>query len=93
MRPAAVYAAFDHDGQVIYLGSAYRPADRWAHHRRHAPWAAYAHHWDVVAWYPNRAAAYLAERRHIRLLRPWANQADNPHTPLHTRLRHLRPRR
>jgi predicted GIY-YIG superfamily endonuclease len=92
MRPAAVYVGVDADDKVIYCGSGYDPPARWEDHRS-KPWARYVAYWEVIAWRPNRAAAYWLERRLIRAWRPWCNLADNPHGPLWGRLSHLRARR
>lgn len=87
MRRACVYAALNSDGEIIYLGSAYDPADRWREHST-KPWRAHVAEWRVIEWWPSRAAAYARERWLIRRHRPWCNIADNPTSPL----RHVRRR-
>lgn len=70
-----IYAAFDADGQCLYVGQTTRhPALRWAEHARHSPWAMDATRWEVV---PD-----LTEAGATRRLRPVFSGIENAQTTI-----------
>ncbi|MEV7413483.1 GIY-YIG nuclease family protein [Streptomyces althioticus] len=88
-RPAAVYRLYDEAGRLLYIGSAYDPAERAKAHK-HADW------WPLVVrrddeWYVSRDDAYRAERLAIEAEQPPHNVVGTPkHTDPAVRGRILR---
>lgn len=81
IRRTALYRLYDADGQLLYIGVAYDPQQRWYSHANTAPW------WPRVArrevtWYPHRPAAEDAERDAIRAEAPMFNVAWATHEPI-----------
>lgn len=75
-EPAAVYRAYDENGQPLYIGSSYRPQERIRQHAR-APWFTEVARW-TVDWLPGRLCAFQLERELIRLENPRYNVAGRP---------------
>lgn len=62
-RPAAVYRLYDADDVLLYIGSAFDPAERCKAHVRQSWWPKVARRADE--WFPHRRAAYVAEMNAI----------------------------
>lgn len=75
-RPAAVYRLYDADGALLYIGSAYDPAQRSKKHREKPWWALVARREDE--WHPSREAAYVAETEAIKEKMPPGNKISGP---------------
>lgn len=74
VRPGecAVYAFYDAEGTLLYVGVSWNPYRRWETHRRVAAW------WDAavratITVYPDEATALRVERELIRTERPLHN--------------------
>lgn len=86
---ACVYRLYnDTDPGPFYIGSAYDPRKRLAHHRSHKAWWWRVHHF-TIEWFPDRAAADLAEHTAIYTEQPSANQAGR--SRVYQPTRHPRP--
>lgn len=67
-RRTALYRLYDRSGQLLYLGVAFDPKQRWRAHAKEQPW------WPLVAdrqvtWYPTREEAILNERPLFNVLK------------------------
>ncbi|MGO4459388.1 GIY-YIG nuclease family protein [Streptomyces sp. M-16] len=67
-----LYRLFDGSDQLLYVGIAFVPRQRWKTHARQKPW------WGQVAlreieWFPSRSEAESAEIRAIEAERPRYN--------------------
>lgn len=78
-RRAAVYRLYDADDSLLYVGSAYDPAERAKAHERTDWWPLVARREDE--WHDSREAAYDAELRAIAKGAPAHNVVG---TPRHT---------
>jgi predicted GIY-YIG superfamily endonuclease len=70
-RRAAVYRLYDAEGTLLYIGSAYDPADRSKQHRAKAWWPQVTRREDE--WHPSRWTAYTAETQAIQAEKPRHN--------------------
>jgi len=73
-RRTALYRFFDIEGQLLYVGVAFNPEERWKDHATFKPW------WPLVAekkvqWFDSRTEALASETQAIRSERPLHNVA------------------
>lgn len=74
--PAAVYRAWDKNGNLLYVGSSYHPDRRMQAHQK-AVWydEMTKHRFD---WYPTRDMAFAAELEAIHTEHPTYNRQGKP---------------
>lgn len=72
-RRTALYRLFDLADQLLYVGIAYNPADRWLAHESNAWWPDVAR--DSIEWHPSRELAAAAEVAAIQTELPLHNRA------------------
>jgi len=75
-RRAAVYRLYDEEGTLLYIGSAYDPAQRSKKHREKPWWPQVARREDE--WHPSREAAYVAETEALKEGLPVGNKISGP---------------
>src|SRR5690606_32463445 len=68
----AVYAFYDAEGVLLYVGVSWNPYRRWETHRRNTSWWADAVSATITV-YPDEATALRVERERIRTERPLHN--------------------
>lgn len=75
-RATAVYRFFDATGQLLYVGIAYDPSERWKHHAAKTRWWKEAVD-NTIEWYDSRAEAERAEKVALRYEKPVYNKAGS----------------
>jgi predicted GIY-YIG superfamily endonuclease len=77
-RPCAVYGAYNHAGELIYVGISVNPNRRWEQHECDKPWIGEVKSWAILEWLPTSAAARARETYLIRTLRTRWNIDESP---------------
>jgi predicted GIY-YIG superfamily endonuclease len=75
--PTALYRLFGAKSDLLYIGIAADPEERWKQHKRTKPWASMVAKRDNT-WFKTRSAAEAAETLAIRAERPRYNIRDTP---------------